>query len=140
MLEFLLVDGKQLVIGSGDHTGIVREGAVDELGSEHRLSDRKADFSLGELDLDFRLAVHDEAVHFTDGLAGNDDARHVSRARRKRQLKLREAMPVRRHRPQSWSFRHARRVQVYSIEIVPGFLGRDRKAGLIDQPFEVGRS
>ena len=99
---------------------------------------READLALRELDGDFRLVAFDQALHFPDGLARNDDAGHAVGARRQRQLELREPMPVGRDGPQGRRLGGAGGVEIDAVEIVARLLGRDREAGLVDQALEIG--
>ncbi len=56
----------------------------------------------------------------------------------KGQVDLRQTMSVGRDRAQGCGLGASGRVQIDAVEVVAGFLGRDRKLGAVDQPFQVG--
>ena len=99
-LEVRLVDDQRLVVAGRDDAPVVRERAVDQLGGQHHVADREADLGLRQFDRDFGVEILDQALHFADGLARHDDARHAFGALRRVELDLRQAMPVGRDRAQ----------------------------------------
>jgi hypothetical protein len=79
----------------------------------------------------------DQPVERFDRLARHDHARHLRRAVRQRGLGLRQPVAVGRDRAQPRLAALAGAVEIDAVEIVPRLLGRDREAGLLDQPLQL---
>ena len=82
--------------------------------------------------------ILDQALHLADGLARHDHAGHAAGPVRQGKIDLRQAMAVGGDAAQGRGFGGARAVQVDAVQIVAGFLGRDRKLRAVDQPLHVG--
>src|SRR5262249_26296225 len=127
LLEFLLVDDELLVVAGRNHTAVVREGAVDELGRENHVAEREANLARRQFHGDLGLVVLDQALDLADGLARHDDAGYPGGALRQRQLHLCQPVAVGRNRAQRRRLRAAGGVEIDAVEVVACLLGRDRK-------------
>ena len=123
-----------LVVADRDDAAVIRESAVDQLRGQHHRTDGEADLGLRQFDLHFAVVVFDQALHFADGLARHDHARHAVGAGRRVEIDLREAVAVGCDRAQLELLAAADGVQVDAVEVVARLFGRDRELRLVDQP------
>ena len=139
--EGLVVDGQLPVISFRDDAAIIGEGAVDQFRSQDGAACTHDDLRVGDFDLDVLIHPVDEAARFCDRLAGHDDAFEIFRAGGGREFCEGEAVAVRSHRPQhGLTVLSLGSVKVNAVQIVAGFLGRDREPCLVDQTGEILRA
>ena len=96
-------------------------------------------FGRRQSDFDLAVGAFDELDDFEHRLARHDDARHAFRAGGTGILHLSEPVAVGGDGPDLGLGARLGLVQIDAVQIVTGFLGRDRQPGLVDEHLEIAR-